>query len=72
MEGLEIKKETFVKLDEAGRSEVLYDYLDYMKTKLDALEQKDRADQTKMIAVGGVFGFVGGLMAVLGKWLMGQ
>jgi hypothetical protein len=72
MEGLEIKKETFVKLDQEGQSEILFDYLDYMKTKLDNLEEKKQADHTQLVAVGGIFGFLGGLIAVLGKWLIGQ
>jgi hypothetical protein len=43
-----------------------------MKTKLDALEEKKSADHTQLVAVGGIFGFLGGLVAVLGKWLIGQ
>lgn len=72
MNGIEIKKETFVKMDEAGRSEVLFDYLDHMMKKLERLEQKEKTDHTQAVAIGGIFGFVGGMVAVLGKWLIGQ
>lgn len=72
MNGMEIKKDTFVKLDEKGRSEILFDYLDYMIKKLDNMERKESRVQTEAIAVGGVFGFLGGMIAIMGKWIIGQ
>ncbi len=71
MNGLEIKKDTFLELDEQGQRSVLYDYLDYTKRKLDAMEKKEKADHKTQMGVGAVFGFLGGLIAIAGKWIAG-
>lgn len=68
--GLEIKKDTFLELDEKGQRAVLYDYLDHVVKKLDAIEKKEKTDYKEMMGMGAVFGFIGGVMAVIGKFLL--
>lgn len=70
--GLEIKKDTFLDLDEHGQRSVLFDYMDYMKKKLDSLEKKEAIVHKEAIAIGGIFGFIGGALAMVGRWLVGQ
>lgn len=69
--GLEIKKDTFLKLNEEGQRAVLYDYLNHMTKKLEKLEEKKSTEYRELIAVGGIFGFLGGLVAMAGKWIAG-
>jgi hypothetical protein len=67
--GLEIKKDTFLKLDEEGQRSVLYDYLNHMTKKLEKLEEKKSTEYRELMTVGGLFGFLGGLVAMAGKWI---
>lgn len=71
MNGLEIKKDTFLSLDEEGQRAVLYDYMDHVVKKLDAMEKKEKTDHKTQMGVGAIFGFLGGLIAIAGKWIAG-
>lgn len=63
--GIEIKKDTFIQLDQLGRDGVLYDYLDVIYKRISTVENKDKADSRKAVIVGGVAGFFGGASTVI-------
>jgi hypothetical protein len=68
--GIEIKRETFDQMNEDAKLGVLYDYLDYLKKKMDKVEEKAITDRKEMIFLGSVFGFVGGAAVWLGKYIL--
>lgn len=61
--GVEISRETFTTLPQAGRDGVLYDYLDVIYKKVQKLESQKRVDTKKAYAVAGVAGLVGGIIS---------
>ena len=68
--GLEIKKDTFLSLDEKGQRAVLYDYMNYVVKKLEIIETKEKSNYREYMGMGAVFGFIGGVLAVVGKFLL--
>lgn len=68
--GLEIKKDTFIALDQKGQNAVIYDYLNYLKVKIDKHELRERIDKREIMLVAGLFGFLGGAVSVLAKLLI--
>lgn len=68
--GLEIKKDTFIALDQKGQNAVIYDYLNYLKVKIDKHELRERIDKREIMLVAGLFGFLGGAVSVLAKFLV--
>lgn len=63
--GIEIQKDTFVRLDASGQAEVLYDYLDHIVRQLNRLEKKKNSDIKKSMTISGITGLIGGFLAVL-------
>lgn len=68
--GLEIKKDTFIALDQKGQNAVIYDYLNYLKVKIDKHELRERIDKREIMLVAGLFGFLGGAVSVLAKFFV--
>lgn len=63
--GIEVKKDTYLSLDQRGRDGVIYDYLDVIYKRINAIEVKDKADAKRATYVGGIAGFFGGATTVI-------
>ena len=68
--GIEIKKDTFLLMDDSSKDAVMFDYLDYMKKKLDKIERNVEEDKRKQYAIAGIAGTVGGFLAMMGKFFI--
>ena len=74
-----ISRDTFVEMDVNSKLNVLFDYAvlghEYACTtreKLIVLEKKVSSRKRIDSTVAGMMGFVGGLVAVVAKWVMGK
>lgn len=68
--GIEIKKDSFLLMDTKAKEAVMFDYLDYMKKKLDKLEQVGMEERKKQYAIAGIAGVIGGFLAMAGKFFV--
>lgn len=64
---VELSKEAFMELDELGRDVIIFDCLKTLSTDVKELKNQDKIDRKRIMWVGGVFGFLGGVLAVLAK-----
>lgn len=68
--GIEIKKDTFLAMDDQSKDAVLFDYLDYLKKKVDKIDKVAEDTKKKQYAIAGIGGVVGGFLAMTGKFLV--
>lgn len=68
---LEISIQTFEAADRDVKLRILFDILTKQHSNMCKMCEEFKTNKKKVTAIGAVFGFLGGLMAVIGRSLFG-
>jgi hypothetical protein len=67
--GVNLSRDSFELLDSKGRDVIIFDCLQTLSRDVKELQSKAKTDTKRLYFTGGVFGFVGGMVAALARFL---